>query len=81
MDTEVNNLRISEPLSHKLNMVARAECTTVEDLVQDLLAEALDKREVDRLFSSMQAHARSQGLTEADVEPAIAEYRKSKRTR
>ena len=78
MDTETNNLRISEPLLRKLNIVARAECTTVEDLVQNLLTDALDKRDVCQLFSSMQAHVRSQGLTEVDVGTSD---RKSNRTR
>jgi hypothetical protein len=79
MGTEANNLCISEPLLHKLCIVVPAECTTVVDLVQNLLADALDKRDIDQLFSSMQAHARLQGLSEADVEPELARKRDDER--
>jgi len=80
MSTEPKNLHVSEALLTKLDTMARSQSVSVEQLVQNVLTAALEKRNTDRLFLSMQTHARSQGLTQDDVEPTIADYRQTHKT-
>ena len=77
MSTEPKNLHVSEALLIKLDALARNQSVSREQLVQDILAAAVERPNVDNIFSSMQAHAQSLGLTVDDVEPAIAAYRRT----
>jgi len=72
------NLRVRIPpaLLANVEKAARAEHITVDELVRDAVERRLEGREWRDLLAFGEKHAKSRGLTEADVPEAIAEVRR-----
>jgi len=77
------NLRVRIPpaLLANLEKVARAERISVDELVRDAVERRLERREWRDLLAFGEKHAKSRGLTEADVPQAIAEVRRQSKER
>lgn len=76
METEKNlQATIPAALMARVEDAARAEHITVEELVRDAVQRRLNTHEWRETLAFGEKHAESLGLTEADVEEAIAEVR------
>jgi len=80
MEPEKNlHAKIPAALLAEVEKAAQAEHTTVDELVRDAVERRLDHREWLDLLAFGEKHAKSLGLTEADVPDAIAEVRRETR--
>jgi hypothetical protein len=77
MEPEKNlHANIPPNLLVEMERAAAAEHVTVDELVRDALEYRLNKREWQDVVAFGEKHARSRGLTEADVPEAIDEVRR-----
>ena len=82
METEKNlQATIPAALLARVEDAARAEHITVDELVRDAVQRRLNTHEWRETLAFGEKHAKSLGLTEADVAEAIADVRGEERGR
>ncbi len=80
METEKNlQATIPAALMARVENAARAEHITVDELVRDAVQRRLSTHEWRETLAFGERHAKSLGLTEADVAEAIADVRRGER--
>ena len=73
--------KIPPALLAEMENAASAEHITVDELVQDAVERRLHRRQWQDVLSFGERHAKARGLTEADVNEAIAEVRRENQER
>jgi len=71
---------ISPALLAEVHQAANAEHITIDELVQDAVERRLHHRRWEDVLRFGEQHAQARGLTEADVEEAIADVRREQQT-
>ena len=70
-----NNISLPEPLLAEILSAAQAENRSVEEILQEAIRQYLDNRSWTKILGYGQRRAKELGLTEADIDRAIAETR------
>ena len=70
-----NNISLPEPLLAEIQSAAQAENRSVEEILQEAIRQYLDNRSWTKILGYGQRRAKELGLTEADIDRAIAETR------
>jgi predicted transcriptional regulator len=71
------NIPVREELADEIEKVARAQDCSVEDILEEALGRYIKDKQWASLKSYGGAKARERGLTEDDVDRAIAQTRQS----
>ncbi len=76
-------IKIDSKLKDTADKVASMEGKSLNDVIEDLLKEYITKRNIstyiDELWNRISRQLRDKGVTEADIDTAIAEVRQEKR--
>ena len=69
------NISLPEPLLAEIQSAAQAENRSVDEVLQEAVRQYLDDRSWTKILGYGQRRAKELGLTEADIDRAIAETR------
>jgi len=70
---------LPEPLRAQIQSVAEEEHRSPDEVLADAVKFYIEQRSWTKLLEDGQAHARTLGINESDVDRLIAEYRSDKR--